>query len=116
MLLSSEAGSAPVDFVMVTMPTTLLLLPLLALFSLAQQEVALGVVSFDLARFAALADVSQSEIAAYRDVYDAGAQIVRESKGSSCFVKVTSSKKVNLVFWPETITISNSSRASCEID
>ena len=116
MLLSSEAGSAPVDFVLITLPTSLLLLPLFGLFSLAQEQIVIGQVAYDLARFAALADVSQNEIDSYRENKDEGATITRVGNGSSCFVQASITKSARLSFWPEQVSIIGTSRARCEVD
>jgi hypothetical protein len=116
LLLSSEEGSAPVDFVIVILPTSLLLLALLGLFGLFQGQITLGQVSYDLARFASLADVNQSEIETYRLNSDASASITRAGSGEGCLVEATVTKVVDIIIWPEPIILRASSRATCEID
>ena len=114
--LFSEEGSAPVDFVMVTIPSSLLLLPLIGLFTLWQQQITLGQEAYDLARFAALADVSAAEIGSYRDSKEPTAIITRDINPAFCLVEASITKVAAAPLWPEPIILNAKGMASCELD
>ncbi len=101
---------------MVTLPTTLLLLPIISLFALCQNQIAQNQITYEIARFAALADVSSQEVEDYRMQLDESAQVFREFSTGTCVELVSISKEHLVPLWPVPIPMISTGRASCEID
>lgn len=112
--LRSEQGSAVSDFVLVAVPASLLVFPLLDLFGLYQSAIVKQQVAYDIARYSALADVSPNDAASYRQLRDSLAVLSTESLGLSCSVKATTGVERKITFWPEVIRIQIQGRAECE--
>jgi len=109
-------GSAPLDFVLITMPTTLVMLPILGLFGLAQNQIALGQRAYEIARFSALADVNADDIASLNKAQDSTATISRRVYGGRCVVEVSVSKTEMIFGWPTSVPLTATAEASCELD
>lgn len=112
--LRSEAGSAVSDFVLVAVPASLLVIPLMDLFGLYQSAIVKQQVAYDIARYAALADVSPESAARYKELLDSPSVITTERLGSSCSVIATSDIQRQITFWPEVIRVQIQGRAECE--
>ena len=112
--LSSDAGSAVSDFVLVVVPASLLALPLIDLFGFYQSAIVKQQVAYDVARYSALADVSPEQASQYRQLRDASAVLTIVRSGLSCSVLVTLEVQRRIAFWPEVIKMQIQGRAECE--
>ncbi len=112
--LRSEAGSAVSDFVLVAVPASLLAIPLMDLFGLYQSAIVKQQVFYDIARYAALADVSPESAAKYKQLRDATSFLTTERLGSSCSVIASAELQRRVTFWPELIRVKIQGRAECE--
>jgi len=102
------------DFVLVVMPASLLVLPLLDLFGLYQSAIVREQVSFDIARHAALADVSLDEALEYKQQRDSSSQLTRNSSVDFCVFLASSELERRITFWPEVVQLTIQGRAECE--
>lgn len=112
--LRSDSGSAVSDFVLLVVPASLLCLPLIELFGIYQGAIVKQQVSYEIARFAALADVSLDEALDYKQIKDPLAQLANYDSQSSCSFLVSTEMKKNISFWSEVIDVPIHGRASCE--
>jgi hypothetical protein len=110
----SESGSAVSDFVLLVVPGSLLCLPLIDLFGIYQSAIVSEQVSFEIARYASLADVSQSEAIAYGKLRDSRSSLSMDTSALSCSSLVVSEVQRRVTFWPEVISIPIQARAECE--
>jgi hypothetical protein len=115
-LLSSDCGSAPIDFVLITLPTSLLVLPLLAFFGTCQEKISATQVQFELARFAALADVTSSDVEAHRRKVDDNSGLAKFAVDGYCFFESKREIKSQMALWPYPIDFDVFGRACCEAD
>lgn len=112
--LRSDSGSAVSDFVLLVVPASLLCLPLIELFGIYQGAIVKQQVSYEIARFAALADVSLDEALDYKQIKDPLAQLANYDSQSSCSFLVSTEMKKNISFWSEVIDVPIHGRATCE--
>ena len=112
--LRSESGSAVSDFVLVAVPASLLVIPLMDLFGLYQSAIVKHQVAYDIARYAALADVSSDKAAQYRQLRDSSSRLDFERSGSACSVLVSAEVQRRVTFWPEVLKVQIQGRAQCE--
>ena len=112
--LRSESGSAVVDFVLVAVPASLLVIPLIDLFGLYQSAIVKQQVAYDIARYAALADISLEKAALYRQLRDSSVTLSTERSGSSCTVLANAEVLRKVTFWPEVLRVQIQGRAECE--
>ena len=112
--MRSDSGSAVSDFVLLVVPASLLCLPLIELFGVYQGAIVKQQVSYEIARFAALADVSLDEALDYKQFKDPLAQLVNYGNQTSCSFLVSMEMKKNITFWPEVIDVPIQGRATCE--
>ena len=112
--LRSESGSAVSDFVLLVVPASLLCLPLIELFGVYQGAIVKQQVSYEIARFAALADVSFDEALDYKQIKDPLAQLANYDNQTSCTFLVSTEMKKSVTFWSEVIAVPIHGRATCE--
>ncbi len=110
----SESGSAVSDFVLLVVPGSLLCLPLIDLFGFYQSAIVSEQVSYDIARYASLADVSQSEAIAYGKTRDSTSSLTEDTSSVDCSSLVVSELHRRVTFWPEVVSIPIQARAECE--
>ena len=112
--VKGESGSAVSEFVLLVVPASLLAIPLIEVFGLYQSAIVQEQVSYDIARFAALADVSPTDAETYRQMKDPMSKFVTDTRFDSCSVLSTREIQRRVTFWPELITVPIEVRASCE--
>lgn len=109
-----ERGSAVSEFVLLVVPASLLAIPLIEVFGLYQTAIVQEQVSYDIARFVALADVSPTDAETYRQLKDPKSKLITDTRFSSCSVLTSQEIKRIVTFWPELIRVPIEVRASCE--
>ena len=109
-----ESGSAVTEFLLLVVPASLLAIPLIEVFGLYQSAIVQEQVSYDIARFAALADVSPMEAETYRQLKDSSSNLITDTRFSSCSVLSSREIQRTVTFWPELIRVPIEVRASCE--
>lgn len=97
-----------------TVPASLLVLPLLDLFGLFQVAIVKEQVSYDIARYAALADVSPAEANNYRQERDPQGSLVTEENSFDCVWLHSSVISRRVTLWPEAVVVPIEARAECE--
>jgi len=102
------------EFVLLVVPASLLVIPLIDLFGLHQSAIVMEQVSFDIARYAALADVSPEEALRHKHLRDPFSLLVRNSSVESCVFLASSELERRMTFWPEEIQVTVQGRAECE--
>ena len=102
------------DFVLLVVPASLLVIPLLELFGLYQSSIVKEQVSYEIARYAALADVSTQEAEIYKQNKDSASSLKLESSSLSCSFVSRSEIQRRITFWPTLITVPLQGRAQCE--
>lgn len=112
--LRSDGGSAVSDFVLLAVPASLLCLPLIELFGIYQGAIVKEQVSYEIARFASLADISLEQALDYKQFKDPLAQLTSRKNQTSCSFLVSTELKKNITFWPEVINVPIQGRATCE--
>lgn len=112
--LHGDAGSAVSDFVLLVVPASLLVIPLIELFGLYQSSIVKEQVSYDIARYAALADVSVQEAEIYKQTKDSTSSLKLEASTLSCAFVSSSEIQRRITFWPTRITVPIQGRAQCE--
>lgn len=110
----NESGSAVSDFVLLVVPASLLTLPLIELFGIYQSAIVKEQVSYEIARFAALADVNFDQAMDYQKALDSQARLTKSSNQSECSILVFNELKKSITFWTEAIEIPIEARATCE--
>lgn len=110
----SDSGSAVSDFVLLVVPASLLTLPLIELFGIYQGAIVKEQVSYEIARFAALADVTFDQALDYQGVQAPEARLTKSSNQSSCSFLVNNELKQGITFWHEEIQIPIVGRVTCE--
>ena len=109
-----ESGSAVSEFVLLVVPASLLAIPLLEVFGLYQSAIVQEQVSFDIARFAALADLSPMDAENYRQMKEPSSKLITDTRFGSCSVLTSREIQRTVTFWPELIRVPIEVRASCE--
>ena len=109
-----ESGSAVSEFVLLVVPASLLAIPLIEVFGLYQSAIVQEQVSFDIARFAALADVFPTDAETYRQFKDPKSKLITDTRFGSCSVLTSLEIQRSVTFWPELIRVPIEVRASCE--
>ena len=112
--LRSDSGSAVSDFVLIVVPASLLCLPLIELFGIYQGAIVKEQVSYEIARYASLADISLNQALDYKQFKDPLAQLTINTNHTSCSFLVSTELKKNITFWPEVINVPIQGRATCE--
>lgn len=112
--LGSESGSAVSDFVLLVVPGSLLCLPIIDLFGIYQAAIVSEQVSYDIARYAALADVTQSDAIVYGKQRDPLGRLNVESDNFPCSTLAVSVIQRQITFWPEIVSVPIQGRAECE--
>lgn len=110
----SDSGSAVTDFVLLVVPASLLTLPLIELFGIYQGAIVKEQVSYEISRFAALADVTFDQSIDYQEDLDPQARLTKSSKQSECSILVSNELKKSITFWAEAIEIPIEGSATCE--
>lgn len=109
-----ERGSAVSEFVLLVVPASLLAIPLIEVFGLYQSAIVQEQVSYDIARFAALADVSPMDAETYRQMKNPKSRLITDTRFGSCSVITSGEIQRTVTFWPELIKVPIEVRASCE--
>lgn len=112
--LRSDSGSAVSDFVLLVVPASLLCLPLIELFGIYQGAIVKEQVSYEIARFASLADISLDQALDYKQFKDPFAQLTRITNQTSCSFLVSTESKKSITFLPQVIEVPIQGRATCE--
>jgi hypothetical protein len=112
--LRSDSGSAVSDFVLLVVPASLLCLPLIELFGIYQGAIVKEQVSYEIARFASLADISLDQALDYKQFKDPLAQLTRITDQTSCSFLVSTESKKSIIFLPQVIEVPIQGRATCE--
>jgi hypothetical protein len=112
--LNGESGSAVSEFVLLVVPASLLAIPLMEVFGLYQSAIVQEQVSYDIARFSALADVSPTDAETYRQLKDPKSKLITETRFGACSVLSGREIQRTVSFWPEIIRVPIEVRASCE--
>ena len=102
------------DFVLLIVPASLLVIPLLELFGLYQSSIVKEQISYEIARYAALADVSNQEAEIYKQAKDSASSLKMEFSSLSCSYVSRSEIQRRITFWPKLITVPIQGRAQCE--
>lgn len=110
----SDSGSAVTDFVLLVVPASLLALPLIELFGIYQGAIVKEQVSYEIARFAALADVTFDQALYHQEDLDTQARLTQSSKQNECLILVSNELKRNITCWTALIEIPIEGRATCE--
>lgn len=111
---TSDSGSAVSEFVLLVVPASLLALPLIELFGIYQGAIVKEQVSYEVARFAALADVTIDQALDYQRALDPEARLANNSSQNACSFIVNNELRKNITFWPDLIEIPIEVRATCE--
>jgi hypothetical protein len=109
-----ESGYAVSEFVLLVVPASLLAIPLMEVFGLYQSTIVQEQVSYDIARFAALADVSPIDAETYRQMKDPNSKLITDTRFGSCSILTSLEIQRSVTFWPELIRVPIEVRASCE--
>jgi hypothetical protein len=109
-----ESGSAVSEFVLLVVPASLLAIPLMEVFGLYQSAIVQEQVSYDIARFAALADVSPIDAETYRQMKDPNSKLITDTRSGSCSILTSLEIQRSVTFWPELIKVPIEVRATCE--
>lgn len=112
--LGSEDGSAVSDFVILVVPASLLCLPLLELFGVYQGAIVQEQTSYEIARFAALADITPERALEYKQLKDPMSRLSSSATGMQCSILVSTDLIKSISFWPDAVTVPIQSRATCE--
>jgi hypothetical protein len=110
-----ENGSAVLEFIVVVIPATIMVLTLQGLFGLAFSIQALEQQSYELARYAALADVTEAEVTQYVNRIAPDVTISKVFDDQGCFYLARKEGTFQIWAWPWPIDFSASGKASCEI-
>lgn len=110
----SDSGSAVSDFVLLIVPASLLTLPIIELFGIYQGAIVKEQVSYEISRFAALADVTFDQALQYQEDLDTQARLTMSSNQSECSILVINELKTSITFWKQAIEIPIEGRATCE--
>jgi len=84
------------------------------LFGLFQSAIVKEQISYDIARYAALADVTAEQAASYRQSRDPLSRLTKDISPNSCSLVSNSELARRITFWPDIITIQIQGRAECE--
>ena len=112
--LRRERGSAVSDFVLLVVPASLLCLPLIDLFGLYQGAIVKEQTMYEVARFAALADISIEQALDRQQSVDPFARLSSATTGAQCSFIASIELKKSITFWPEAIEVPIQGRATCE--
>lgn len=110
-----EEGSAANEFVLVVLPCSLMIFILQGLFGFASAVQVSQQQAYELARYAALADVTTSETDSYVATLAPGAYIQRIHDASSCFYLASQVKSFDIWGWPFPIEVPLEAKVTCEI-
>jgi Flp pilus assembly protein TadG len=112
---ASEEGSAVTEFVLVVIPITILILPLLDLFGLFQAVLVKEQQAYEIARYASLADVTEFEAENFRISTESTSTLERLEFLSECTIQVTIPVSRAIIFWPYPIDFQARGTVHCEI-
>lgn len=111
----ADEGSAVAEFVIVLVPVSLLILPLVEIQALVHEKVVTQQVAFDVARYATLADSTSASSQSYLLSKDAELKLNMVTTAEGCFSEVTITKSHQVTFWPIPIDVESNAVAQCEI-
>ncbi len=111
----SEDGSAVTEFVLVVIPITILILPLLDLFGLFQALVVKEQQAYEIARYASLADVTTLQAENFRISTESTSTLERIWDPSDCRIQVTIAVSRRITFWPYPVDLNATGTVHCEI-
>lgn len=110
-----ESGSAVVEFVLVVLPCSLMILIIQGLFGLASALQVSQQQTYELARYAALADVTVREIDSNVAANAPGAEIQRVIDDSGCFYFARRVRTFDIWGWPFPIAVHLEAKVTCEV-
>jgi hypothetical protein len=113
--IRSEEGSAVTEFVLVVIPITFLIVPLLDLFGLVQTVIVKEQQAYEIARYASLADVTVSESENFRLLSEPSSSMERIQELSDCQIQVNIPVTRNIILWPYPITLQARGEVHCEV-
>lgn len=99
---------------LLVVPGSLLCLPIIDLFGIYQSSIVSEQVSYDIARHAALADVTESEAHLYSKQRDSLGRLIVDSDNQFCSTLANSEIQRQVTFWPENVAVQIQARAQCE--
>ena len=111
----ADEGSAVTEFVIVLVPVSLLILPLVEIQALLHEKVVTQQVAFDVARYATLADSTAASSQSYLLSKDAGLKLNMVNTEDVCLSEVKVTRSHQLTFWPTQLTIESNAIAQCEL-
>jgi Flp pilus assembly protein TadG len=111
----ADDGSAVTEFVIVLVPVSLLILPLVEIQALLHEKVVTQQVAFDVARYATLADSTAASSQNYLLSKDAELKLNMVTTGEGCFSEVTITKSHQVTFWRTQLNIESNAIAQCEL-
>jgi len=109
-----EAGSAVTEFVLVVLPISLLVLPLLDLFGLLQEVIVKEQIALDISRYASLADVTSDQADDYRLAVYPESTLSKVDSGSVCINQTAIDVTREIIFWPYPVEFSAMASVYCE--
>lgn len=110
-----ESGSAVVEFVLVVLPCSLMILIIQGLFGFASALQVSQQQTYELARYAALADVTVREIDSNVAANAPGAEIQRVIDDSGCFYFARRVRNFDIWGWPFPIEVQVEAKVTCEV-
>ncbi|MFN6316042.1 MAG: TadE/TadG family type IV pilus assembly protein [Rhodoluna sp.] len=110
-----ESGSAVVEFVLVVLPCSLMILIIQGLFGFASALQVSQQQTYELARYAALADVTVREIDSNVAANAPGAEIQRVIDDSGCFYFARRVRNFDIWGWPFPIEVHLEAKVTCEV-
>lgn len=109
-----DQGSAVIEFVLVLVPTTLLIFPLISLVSLMHEGLATQQVAYDVARYGSLADTTSAMKIGYRNSRDSELDLTVRTDQASCITQVSVTKTYENYLWPLALAIESRASVQCE--
>jgi Flp pilus assembly protein TadG len=111
----ADEGSAIAEFVIVLVPVSLLIFPLVEIQALFHQKVVTQQVAFDVARYATLADSTAASSQKYLLSKDVELKLNMVNTEDGCFSEATITRSHQVTFWPTPLDIESNAIAQCEI-
>lgn len=113
--LASDQGSAVTEFVLGVIPISILILPLIDLFSLFQVVIVKEQQAFEIARYASLADVTDQEAESFRIFREPTSTLQRTTGPTDCRIQVTIPLSRSIVLWPYPVNLNAVGSVHCEV-
>ena len=102
------------EFVLAVIPMSFIALPVFDLLGMFQSAIVSEQIAYDIARYASLADVRGDQAEDYRILREPESTLGVVFDWSGCNHVSRIESRHSVTFWPETILIAVTGRASCE--